>query len=456
MSEIDEFLQLQSFEGRVDSQGSFTVDLQAQLTRLQGQFLAGDTQALLKLIQALVGWNALSIQIENCSQEFSVYASGITNNRSIENIESSLSQESDLTDSPETDLLLGLSHLLQAKPARVFFSQWNQSKMQETRGWLGGQPQRLRRPPVGFLDGIGIHIQFDDTLGAYKFDLDELRLRTCYSPCLVYHRKSLLGLDTVGKPGHIGDEFNSYNCQVEYYQVSSEHSNLIWPRPQFNCANDQSAEVGWPSYTKYHKSELRKFSGPRERSVHQQKSLDWLQSMVEWGKVALPSCSGSALIWSIGKPGFIKIYLFKRGVYIDTLTRFSDFLEASVSLAVDDCRTDISQFSSLVAKCEPNSDDPELKSVLKRVNQILSESLEVCRAQPTIVSSAGLSLKEFAAVGAVSIVSSLFFGPAAIIPAGIASGLVANVVHYWKYGAQEKQEAMALIDQWQRQLSSTA
>ena len=77
MSRLSDYLELQTRDGRYESTGHFTIDVALQLEKLGLAQLSSDTHALLKLVQAVVGWGASDVQIAAGPDGVSVYGANV-------------------------------------------------------------------------------------------------------------------------------------------------------------------------------------------------------------------------------------------------------------------------------------------------------------------------------------------------------------------------------------------
>lgn len=489
MSSMDEFLDLQGRDGRLDSVGAFSIDQAAQLRKLQSAFLTDDTRALLKLVQALVGWGSDIIQISYCPQELSLYGSSVD----LEKIKTKLidgrNDLLNLIDGPHTDLVIGLSRLLHNNPRRVFFSFWKDERIERLHHWLGeedtasseryqwrgeGESAKLRRPPDAWQDGLGIHIQFRDSQAKspYRFDEAEFATRVFYCPSFIYLQKKLLGIKAHRRLEFVWSEADLYRetfmqeenrdayWYLEYFTLARPGPNTIWPRPLYNTKTNLSPAVGWAdklysSGNKVHKSYFRKFSWgswtPKAPQINRSKAISWAGVVTEAFGSPLPTCRSAVLVRDFKKRKAIYVYLVKRGVLIDKIALQDNhsFGNASVVIADDSCATDLSQFSL--------QGDTTLAEIRDQAKLALIEALELCLEHANDVDKLsdkpGLDRVESAVLGigaaglgALFISGTLSFG---LVPFTLGGGWVAaQMVHAWRHGEAERLQSQNLIQAW--------
>jgi hypothetical protein len=478
MSSIDEFLDLQGRDGHLDSVGAFSIDQGAQLRKLQSAFLSDDTKALLKLIQALVGWGSESIQIGHCPQELSLYGSSVN----LEKILTALINEGqdllNLRDGPHTDLVIGLSRLLACNPSRVFFSFWREGRMERIHHWLGeGATAKLRRPPDCWQDGLGIHIQFPDSQWRFpfKFDDQELASRVFYCPCFIYLQKRLLGIKALRRLEFVWSEGDLYretfmqdengdaNWYLEYFVLAQPGNNTIWPRPLYNTKTNLSRTIGWADtlQSSSSKSLFRMFSWgswkPELARINRSKPISWAGVVTEAFGSPLPTCRSAVLVRDFRKRKAIYVYVVKRGVLIHQLSLQDNHPigNASVVVVDDSCATDLSQFSL--------QGESAVAEILDKTKHQLIEALQLCLqhadAVHTFSDGRGLDMAESAALGVgalgmggLAVLGAIPFG---LLPIGLGGGwLVARMAHAWRYGKTQGGENLKQVQGWIDSLNS--
>lgn len=486
---MDEFLDLQGRDGRLDSVGAFSIDQAAQLRKLQSAFLTDDTKALLKLVQALVGWSCDSIQICYCAQELSLYGSSVDR----EKIKTVLVDEGkdllNLKDGPHTDLVIGLSRLLVGNPSRVFFSFWKEERIEQLHHWLGegeskgpdqnkwvgaGETARLRRPPDAWQNGLGIHVQFPDSQAKsrFKFDEAEFATRIFYCPCFVYLQRKLLGIKALRRLEFVWSEADLYreafmqeeNADakwfLEYFILAPPGRDTIWPRPLYNTKTNLSPAIGWAdkmysSNNTMHKSLYRMFSWgsqvPQAAQINKSKPISWAGIVTEAFGSPLPTCRSAVLIRDFRKRKAVYVYVIKRGVMIQKLSLQDSHPigNASVVVVDDSCATDLSQFSL--------QGETAINAIRSQAKLQLIEALELCRKNSNEVDQLsdgqGLDLVESAAlgVGVLGLGGLVFLGtmPLGLLPIGLAGSWVAALTaHTWRHGEVEQAQGQKLIQDW--------
>lgn len=475
MSSIDEFLDLQSHQGIWDSQGSFTIDQTAQLRKMQAAFLKNDTQALLKLIQALVGWGSDSIQINHCSQELSIYGS-CADQRAIKTCLTEKAENLfNLVDGPHTDLVIGLSRLLAESTEQVFFSFWGRGQITELQHWLGDKEAvKLRRPPDAWQNGIGIHLQFKGTSSQcpFQFDEDDFASRVFYCPCFIYLQKKLLGIKAfrhleffwstadLYKETFMSRENSDDHWFLEYFSLAAPGPNTIWPRPLYKTQTNLSPKVGWEegisrSNDREYKSLYRLFTwGGGEPATPTQnycKPISWAGVVTEAFRSPLTTCNGAVLVRNLRKDRNLSIYVIKRGVLISSFDIANPYPvgQASIVVVDDACPTDLSQFAL--------PGDEVTQTVVGKAKSQLIQALQVCLDHAdkagSLTDAGTLDLTESAAyglgaltVGGLALTGTLTLG---VLPMYLAGGwLVVKTVHDWRYGDSQRSESIMGIQGW--------
>lgn len=481
MSHLDELLQLKQGEGIFDSEGRMSLDLQSQLAALSSSMLGTDTQALLKIVQGLMGYRCRSVQILQCPSEMSIYAENIDQQECLAGLQDGFSRCLELKDVPSTDLLVGLSRFLLSNPLRIFISQWHEGNIGALKGWSGdGSATQIGKPPSEWRAGLGLHIQWDgQNQNPITIDRLEFSRRLFYARCFVYLQGEVLGLKAFRALNFLDSQTESFMVEesktdfwfLEYYRLCDPGPNSCWPRPIDRTCKNLSPDVPWPQRTiennnkESGKSQLRKFGRRTDRQpafLEHLKSLTWASAVFEKPfSFPLVWCDGACVIRDFRTSLPTQIYVIKRGILIDSFASVALTAEhgnASVVVCWDECPTDLSQFKIRGGET--------VLEVERRARETLLEALQLSREQVDYVEeySAGHSLDTgeriawgTSTIGGAGALCLASLNPASLLLLPVlafGSYLVIKEVHSYRHGHEDLADNLALIDRWISAISS--
>ncbi len=163
MGELDDYLAGTQAAGQRDSSGAFTLALAEAARKLGRHQLAGPAWALLKVIQAGVGWEATELALEESGDGLWLHCRGdsldFTDDSWLADFERRLVSAED---GPDTDFLIGLNVLLQVA-TRLALIRWSHGRP-EKRVQLLGESGSLARFPWS----AGSSLQVQGKLGAVQ------------------------------------------------------------------------------------------------------------------------------------------------------------------------------------------------------------------------------------------------------------------------------------------------
>ncbi|MBI3927979.1 MAG: hypothetical protein HY319_20725 [Armatimonadetes bacterium] len=125
-SSLEEYLQEQRAQGRLDSQGRFTIDLSLAVEKLRQYQLADPSFYVLKVIQAGVSGGAEAVEVRLRGAEVEVLARGVRPEMlRLGRLMACLERPQEFSHLPEGHLVVGLNAALSLKPELLEWLQWN-------------------------------------------------------------------------------------------------------------------------------------------------------------------------------------------------------------------------------------------------------------------------------------------------------------------------------------------
>lgn len=454
MSDISEFLELQGQQGTFDSSGVFSIDLEAQVRRLYGQVLQNDSEAVLKLIQALVALGADDIQIRDGHREFSLYGRNANSWQAPQKLDFE-----NLGHGLQADLVYGLAHLWKHEPCRVGFSRWEDGKWVSWTSWLGeANPPRLRRPPNSLQQGIGVHIQFEEKEGCLTISRPTLEKQLFWCPCTVHFEGALLAQDDKSQletvKGVLG--MNSNDClKMDYYRPWQKDPGrpllIRFIGPSAACT---TYGLNWTKPDKNHLSvsKLRSFGVEElDPSVRFKPEHFGLLNNLLGSSQELVRASGAVYIRSQLDTGSSWIIPVKRGVALAPVAWNSHGGTVLCVLADDELKTALSQFTVAPEEVPKLSDQAVLL-----LTEAIAEGQRRCEAW-TEWSLDRAETFFSGACGFIGMVGGgLSSGPAGAFLGSLVGGATGALIGSWRhgyvYGDTEKREVQSQLEQWRQSL----
>ena len=183
---LQKYLSSQS-EGKLHSEGIFTLDLQSQARRIEDGLLASPTLAFLKLIQAIIGCGTTRLELEILDHRLVLLARQAIWGNLPE--QPAFSEALVLPDSPARDLIIGLASLLgdsSPKPnlTKCSLGHWQAGKEIAVRCWFGAETPTPEPQSKEFKDGLALQLEWTPA-GQAPIDLSLLRSRLFFAPVLI-------------------------------------------------------------------------------------------------------------------------------------------------------------------------------------------------------------------------------------------------------------------------------
>lgn len=362
-SEADDLQQYLSsqLEGKLHSEGIFTLDLQNQARRLQEGLLASPTLAFLKLIQAIIGCGTTRLELEILDHRLALLAHQAIWGNLPE--QPAFSEAFALPDSPARDLIIGLASLLRdssPKPTltKCSLGHWQAGREIEVRCWFGPELSTPEPQSQEFKDGLALHLEWTPA-GQAPIDLSLLRSRLFFSPIFV----SINGKEAVSwknfpvtAKGGFGSPWQQF---LEYYEYRPPAPVALGARCSHQARYDHNPEIGWKPWDRGIRalSRCRIFNCTQlpPQQLRPPKPATWknlwqsdcppLRATCAVFVKELPKKTGLLKKeWSRGRTHLIVV---KRGVCLDCITWPNLGGEATVVFPADEAQVDLSQFRLL-------------------------------------------------------------------------------------------------------------